>query len=293
MDKPLLRCVALTLAFFGASASANAGELTAPAGPEAPESAMFSLEALYNRLTTGAPGSKRRGPFQQPGRGPVAGTMHSLDALMARMPQIDPDGAAAAHVLQGRTFWGLRPGSGWGYQTGSYPVSAVPRTGQTTSYGFGDDGDLRKGMEWPTPRFIDHLDGTVTDQLTGLIWLKNANCFGALDWKTALKKANALHDGCPDCSEIRGDCGLSDASGLGQWRMPNIKELQSLVDFGRESPALPPGHPFTSVQSVYFWSSTSLVRNPDLAWFLLMHNGFVNYVGKFKAHHLWPVRGGH
>src|SRR5215831_10404550 len=60
------------------------------------------------------------------------------------------------------------------------PVSAtrapVPRTGQTTSYAAGDDGALQKGVAWPTPRFTDNNNGTITDNLTGLIWLKNANC---------------------------------------------------------------------------------------------------------------------
>lgn len=284
----------LALAGLLTTSVAIAGDLQPLGEPDSPQSAMYSLEDLHHRLRSGAAGQKRSGPFREPSRGPVSGTMVTLDALMALMPKVDSAAAATpGHVLQGRTFWGLAPGAGWGEQTGTYPISAVPRTGQTTSYAFGDDGDLRKGMAWPEPRFTDHRDGTVTDHLTGLIWLKNANCFGALEWSKALEKASALHDGCPDCATSGGDCGLNDGSGLGQWRLPNIKELQSLIDFGRDSPALPPGHPFTSAQSVYFWSSTSLVRNPDLAWFLLLHNGFVNYAGKFKAHHVWPVRGGH
>ena len=42
----------------------------------------------------------------------------------------------------------------------------VEKTGQTTSYGIGDDGDLEKGIPWPNPRFTDNLNGTVTDNLT-------------------------------------------------------------------------------------------------------------------------------
>ncbi len=49
----------------------------------------------------------------------------------------------------------------------------LPRTGQTTSYATGDDGDLQVGVDWPLPRFTDNNNGTVTDNLTGLIWLKN------------------------------------------------------------------------------------------------------------------------
>src|SRR5215831_9628931 len=60
------------------------------------------------------------------------------------------------------------------------PVSVapapVPRTGQTTSYAARDDGALQKGVALPTPRFTNNNNGTITDNLTGLIWLKNANC---------------------------------------------------------------------------------------------------------------------
>ena len=52
----------------------------------------------------------------------------------------------------------------------------VMKTGQTTSYATGDDGDLEAGVAWPIPRFKDNNDGTILDTLTGLIWLKNANC---------------------------------------------------------------------------------------------------------------------
>ena len=65
-------------------------------------------------------------------------------------------------------------------QTGTYNIypAMLPKTGQTTSYAAGDDGALQKGVAWPNPRFTDNGNGTVTDNLTGLIWLKNANCFG-------------------------------------------------------------------------------------------------------------------
>ena len=51
----------------------------------------------------------------------------------------------------------------------------VAKTGQTTSYATGDDGDFEKGVAWPSPRFTDNDDGTVCDHLTGLMWAKNAN----------------------------------------------------------------------------------------------------------------------
>ena len=77
-----------------------------------------------------------------------------------------------------------------------YPIE-LTRTGQTHSvssqYGIpGDDGDLQRGVPWPDPRFIDNNDGTVTDRLTNLVWLKDMNCFGAIGWYTALHMCNAL-----------------------------------------------------------------------------------------------------
>ena len=60
-------------------------------------------------------------------------------------------------------------------QVSRYPAP-VEKTGQTISYATGDDGDLEMGMTWPVPRFTDNEDGMVTDNLTGLMWLKDANC---------------------------------------------------------------------------------------------------------------------
>ena len=62
------------------------------------------------------------------------------------------------------------------------------RTGQTYSYAAGDDGDLQQGVTWPDPRFRDNSDGTITDYLTGLMWLKDANCFGSMSWQDLFPK---------------------------------------------------------------------------------------------------------
>ncbi len=78
----------------------------------------------------------------------------------------------------------------------------LPETGQTTCYdtagtaiacaGTGQDGELLKGVAWPSPRFMDNGNGTVTDNLTGLIWLKDANCFISRTWADALLDASVL-----------------------------------------------------------------------------------------------------
>jgi hypothetical protein len=136
---------------------------------------------------------------------------------------------------------------------------------------------------WPNPRFTDNGNGTVTDNLTGLIWLKNANVFGARTWATALT----------DCATLNtGEGGVSDGSQQGDWRLPNVRELQSLVDYGRTGPSLPSGHPFIGIQTgtACYWSSTMIY--PGAAWSVGMNYGGVydNYMT--LTFYVWPVRGG-
>ena len=158
--------------------------------------------------------------------------------------------------------------------------STVPKTGQTTSYATGDDGDLEKGLIWPNPRFTDNGDGTVTDNLTNLVWLKDAACFGQRVWNNALSDSNGLAD---------PSCDLSDGSNAGDWRLPNFKELLSLVDAENLEPALPSGHPFTNVQSFY-WSSTTSVIGSGGAWGVAMSWGYNQYATKTIGYYVWPVR---
>ena len=151
------------------------------------------------------------------------------------------------------------------------PVSAapapVPRTGQTTSHAARDDVALQKGVVWPNPRFTDNNNGTVTDNLTGLIWLKNANCFGRRTWADALSDVNGLNS---------GECGLTDGTVAGDWRLPNRNELTSLLDLGTVNPALPAGHPFTNFVAFWYWSSSTF-DNTGSAWVVDFIGGMVGF----------------
>ena len=173
-----------------------------------------------------------------------------------------------------------------------YPAP-VPKTGQVTPYHGRDDGALQKGVAWPNPRFRDNNDGTVTDNLTGLIWLKDAGAFEKKTWANALSAANSLKN---------GEHGLSDGSEAGDWRLPNVRELCSLIDYEYNDPALSnaagdkkwtAGDPFDTIQSSNYWSSTTRSCNAAYGWYVNLNDGYVSPSDKAGYYdYVWPVRGG-
>ena len=196
------------------------------------------------------------------------------------------------------TLWGIQAdAAGQGKSKSSRIPAPVPQTGQTICSDAnnnpmecdgttGQDGDYQAGVPWPDPRFTDRGDGTVKDNLTGLIWLRNANCFGEETWFNALSVCETL---------ASPTCGLTDGSVEGDWRLPNLKELQSLLDFGQEGPALPPGHPFVGgiwTAGDNYWSSTTYLPHNDQAWYVELYNGVTDAYGKVNIDLIWPVRGG-
>lgn len=158
----------------------------------------------------------------------------------------------------------------------------LPATGQTRCYddagkpsacaGSGQDGERRGGIPWPVPRFEGYGE-TVFDRLTGLRWRRIADLAGARSWQEALESVAALNRGMnPGC-----------------WRLPNVNELESLVDAAAARPALPAGHPFADVRDVY-WSSTTSLYEPDWAWALYLDKGAVGVGRKTEARfHAWAV----
>jgi len=165
-------------------------------------------------------------------------------------------------------------------------VSQVWQTGQKSSITPGDDGSLIRGMTWPSPRFTDNGDGTITDNMTGLMWLKNANCFEAKNWQAAL-------DVIADFNLHSSSYGYSSyTASYSDWRLPNEKELHSLIDYSQTGPALQQGHPFINVRSGddgVYWSSTS-DTNEHLARYVSMISGKMFADDKSDAKYVWPVR---
>ena len=161
----------------------------------------------------------------------------------------------------------------WPVRISSTASAPAFRTGQTMIYYTGDDGDIQAGVEWPVPRFTitycnssgpcedqsSDCDGKsstdlVTDNLTGLMWTRNANLLNVKRaWEPALDFANNLNLG-----------GYTD------WRLPNINELRSLIDYSKYDPALLSIHPFINVpigiNNAIFWSSTVYKLMTTYAW---------------------------
>lgn len=132
----------------------------------------------------------------------------------------------------------------------------------------------------------------MTDKLTGLIWLKNANCFGQNSWATSINLAIQINN---------GNCGVPFNQSPGaDWRMLNINELPSLIDYGHVNPALPGNYAsvftnFPTTPDIRYWSSTT-VQVPGqtaYAWEFDFNVGTVNrYQGKTTTtYYVWAVRG--
>lgn len=128
-----------------------------------------------------------------------------------------------------------------------------------------------------TQRFI--LQGeTVGDQATGLVWSRSANPAGwPLFWDEARDYVAGLNR--------QAHLGFAD------WRLPNRRELFSLMDHAQARPALPPHHPFLQVESAWYWSATPYAANDAYAWYLHTEGGRMFFGDKGRSYYLWPVRG--
>lgn len=143
--------------------------------------------------------------------------------------------------------------------------------------GTGQDAAVGSGVPWPTPRF-EVQGNEVTDLLSGLIWTRHANLAEfPLTWQEALDFVAGMN--------------RDQIFGRSDWRMPNRRELRSLLSLQTKKPALPERHPFTNVFHGWYWTSSSAAISPAHAWYVALEGARMFYGGKDQSFMLWPVRG--
>lgn len=199
---------------------------------------------------------------------------------------------------------------------GSAQAYKFPATGQTTSYQAGDDGAIRAGGKLS---YTDNGNGTITDKNTGLVWEKQSNDNSVHDvdnlytWQEAFTVHVAtLNNQCQNddtlvctsnanCSSVGGKCGFA---GKRDWRVPNYKELVSILNLQNFDPSISPAFNTNCVNNATsltgsctaandYWSSTSFVFATD-AWFVNFLKGNVGSGPKSGQgkNHVRAVRGG-
>jgi hypothetical protein len=161
------------------------------------------------------------------------------------------------------------------------------------------DGDTQYGR----PRqYTDNGDGTITDEVTDLVWEK------LCDQDPAGVICPADHDVDSGYTWVNAftkiaNMNAANYAGHSDWRLPNVRELESLAERGRVNPAIDPTFasgclaPCDTVacsctRQNYYWSSTSAQGNPGFAWLVVFTDGVVGTGNKINANYVRAVRGG-
>jgi hypothetical protein len=130
----------------------------------------------------------------------------------------------------------------------------------------------------PTSDFTDNGDGTVTHQKTGLTWMR---CSLGQTWTgTTCSGTAQTYTYATAKKQTANFAGYSD------WRLPNIAELQTIVERDNYYPAINT-ELFPNTPDDAFWSSSPYVGNANVAWYVNFGGGFVSYGYRGNA---FPVR---
>ncbi len=140
----------------------------------------------------------------------------------------------------------------------------------------------------PDERYIDHGDGTVSDLSTGLMWQRcsagqsGADCAtgsaSSYTWQQALQHPQALN-------AAGGFAGYSD------WRLPNLKELSSLIEQQCYIPAINLSV-FPATGSSLYWSASPYAFDSSFAWYVLFSSGSSGLNSRSNNYHVRLVRAG-
>jgi len=191
--------------------------------------------------------------------------------------------------------------------------TGLPKTGQYQNYRAGDDqthgnpagaydiglpqGEGTWDNYWDA-RFTDNGDNTVTDNATGLMWIKDhvaMGTIGGVNWAGTMTWNNAIDN-----------CLNLDYAGHTDWRLPNAYELFSICLLengtipygGNPSGIKAAGAPYINQRSFpncvsgAYWSSSTCPYNTSFALFVYFNYGFVTYGDKASSYYVRAVRGG-
>lgn len=207
--------------------------------------------------------------------------------------------------------WPVRSGI-----SGAFGSLGISKTGQSGCYdeigatincvGTGQDGELQAGVAWPNPRLLDNSiadssDMTLTDNLSGLIWAKDANLMktrdssfdqdydstsygesvadGAVTWQHALDYIKKLN--------------TESYLGHNDWRLPNINELESLGKKEQDAATVWLKSLGFTNSKLFYWSSSTYASNATSAWLGSMYDGGISILYKTYRYYVWPVRLGY
>lgn len=166
-------------------------------------------------------------------------------------------------------------------------------------------------------------NGTITDNRTGLVWLRDADCLGTEDWLSAMAFAAGLSDLPGTSMAASDDCGLSDGSSPGDWRLPSLAEWEAMIADADGGPGELNCNPaitnnegtscwlanplhcvvaggtcsFKNVQQSFYWSSTTSTDTNNMAWQVLTFDDSAEHAtlgksAKTSSLRVWPVRDG-
>ena len=159
--------------------------------------------------------------------------------------------------------------------------------------------------------YVDCGNGTVTDNRTGLIWLKDAGCltYDVFPPFGAMSLVAALSDLSPTSAIAVADCGLSDGSAPGEWRLPSASEWEEMTNdaiaLGCTGASAPPitnddgsdcwqsgngSISFVGIHTSFYWAATPFATSSLYGFD--MSSSFLSTSSPGGQERIWPVRGG-
>lgn len=169
----------------------------------------------------------------------------------------------------------------------------LPDTNQTSCYDAAENveacsGTGQDGAYIVNPMsFTDHGDGTITDNVTNLLWQK---CTLGLS-------GSACTTGSATLYQQYDSGGACTSLGTG-WRVPTIYELRTIVDYGLTTlvsygvynPAINATY-FPNTEANVYWSSTAYAFAPNDAWYVNFTDGATFFDYKGTSYYVRCVKG--